>query len=495
MKNYIFLILMILLFCGRAEALEIVYPKTNPVNINASSTFFIGSTNPKDRLEINDIQVKISPNGAFAQVVPLNYGKNEFKIISTPQISSNDNVNKTDLKPQIVDFIIERPKPIVTSSSSNELLEYPIMDNFYVKKDNAPLRMTPVDGGINRLTHLPKDIQLSVNGEKSGFYRVYLNSKLTGWISKVDVEQKDTEKKQNIAAMLISYKINDENGFIKYEFELDKEVPFIVKEEKGLSLQLFNVTGKTDNTLSINVPVKKLIGYEAYYDSKCGGKCEGKCECKCQCNANDKCNENCSEKFILKVRKYPQINLQNPLKDITVVIDAGHGGNEFGAMGCCGDKEKDINLAIAAQLKTELEARGAKVFMTRTDDVYVSLQDRVNFAKSKDAALLISIHANALPDGADPLKCRGTSVYYYYNQAKPLANDILNSMTVELGMHNDQVRQGSLALVRPTSSVSVLVETAYIINPDDYALLTDKCFQSKCAKAIADGIAKYLLDK
>ncbi len=107
--------------------------------------------------------------------------------------------------------------------------------------------------------------------------------------------------------------------------------------------------------------------------------------------------------------------------------------------------------------------------MTRENDVDVSLTDRVNFAKEKDAALLISVHANALPDGADPLKNRGTSVYYYHNQAKPLAESILKSMTEQLCTHNDKVRQGSLALVRPTASVSVLIEVAYIINPDDYA--------------------------
>ena len=83
---------------------------------------------------------------------------------------------------------------------------------------------------------------------------------------------------------------------------------------------------------------------------------------------------------------------------------------------------------------------------------------------------------------------------YYYNQAKPLAESILSEMTTQLGTQNDKVRQGSLALVRPTASVSVLIEVAYMINPDDYTLLTDKDFQAKCAKSIADGVEKYLLN-
>lgn len=473
MKKYLFLFLIFLIFCGRVESLEIVYPKTNPVKIDACSTFFIGSTSPTDRLEINDIQVKVSPTGAFAQVVPLSFGRNEFKIISTPNPKllnkgeKTNNDNKVLSQTQTVNFVIERPIMLTTDNTSACLIEYPVMNNFYVKKDNAPLRMTPVDGGINRMTHLPKDIQLLINGEKGCFYRVYLNSKLYGWIAKTDVEQRQTEAKMNVAAHVKSYRINEENDFIKYEFELDKKIPFIVKEEKGLSLQLFNIAEETDNTLLFNLPIKKLMGYESYYDK---------------------------DKFILKVRKYQQIDTKYPLKNIIIVVDAGHGGNEFGAIGCCGDKEKDINLAIAKDLETELANRGAKVFMTRTEDINVSLQDRVSFAKAKNADLLISIHANALPDGADPIRCKGTSVYYYYNQAKPLADNILNAMTAELGMQNDQVRQGSLALVRTTSSVSVLVETAYIINPDDYALLIDKDFQAKCAKAIADGIEKYILN-
>ncbi len=93
------------------------------------------------------------------------------------------------------------------------------------------------------------------------------------------------------------------------------------------------------------------------------------------------------------------------------------------------------------------------------------------------------MHANALPDGQDPIKNRGTSVYYYHNQAKTLADSILTSMTSQLGTQNDKVRQGSLALVRPTSSVSVLIEVGYMINPDDNTLLTNHDFQKKMCQS------------
>jgi N-acetylmuramoyl-L-alanine amidase len=321
------------------------------------------------------------------------------------------------------------------------------------------------------MSHLPKGMQLVLNGEKNGFYRVFLNSKTCGWIDKSSVEQVKQEQTacEKDAGRLMRAKCRLTKDFYVYEFEFNKKVPFTIREENspssGLTFEFFYVKGSNDNTLSLNIPTQKIAGYDGYWQD---------------------------EKFVLMIRRTPILDCEKPLKSIAIAVDAGHGGNEVGAIGCCGDKEKNINLAISKYLEAELDKRGAKVLMTREEDVDVSLSDRVKFAREKESEILLSIHANALPDNADPIKNRGTSVYYYHNQAKSLAECILNSMTTQLGTQNDKVRQGSLALVRPTASVSVLIEVAYMINPDDSALLTDKVFQQKCAKAIADGIEEYL---
>lgn len=484
----LFLIFALFLFgCKDTLALEIVYPKTNPANINAPSTFFIGSVRPNEKLKINDTEVKVAPSGAFVQTVPLNIGTNNFKITAYPP--SQDALSRVE-ENYIIDFAIIRAQPSAAPLKSPTLTEYPVILHYYVTGDNAPLRMTPVDGGINRMAHLSSNIRLLVDGESGNFYRVYLNSKLHGWIAKSDIMQclgyeyltqaghsfSPTNVKQDLNKVKVnenycSININkfttkEDREFLYWEFELNDQAPYILKEENGLTLQIFNVCGYEDNTYKLNIPVKKLIGYEIGYDN---------------------------DKLVLKVRRPLTICPDKPLNDIKIALDAGHGGSEFGAIGGCGDKEKDINLAITKELQKELELRGAKVIMTRDKDEDVSLKDRVKTAKEKEATLLISIHANALPDSADPVKCRGTSIYYYHDQAKSLADCILNEMTTQLGTQNDKVRQGSLALVRPTASVSVLIEVAYIINPDDYALLLDKTFQTKCAKAIADGIGKFLL--
>lgn len=93
-----------------------------------------------------------------------------------------------------------------------------------------------------------------------------------------------------------------------------------------------------------------------------------------------------------------------------VVLDPGHGGADPGAIGAAGTQEKRVTLALALELKRQLEGQGrVRVAMTRTRDVFIPLRRRVELAREREAALLLSIHADALPPGQPPL--RGASVY------------------------------------------------------------------------------------
>jgi N-acetylmuramoyl-L-alanine amidase len=479
-KKLLILSLMIAFNCLSAEALEIIYPKQNHVTINAKSTFFIGSTKPTDTLTINGNPVKVNCDGSFTYVVPLSEGDNIFKITSTPKTAPviRDEALTTEMmdsmQAQSLDFVITKPEASQNQVAKTiPLIVYPVAAQYKVKRDGAPLRTVPVDWGITRLSHLPCGMQLLINGEKGDFYRVVLGTKTTAWIMKSDVEKvSDTNNLPPAQIKLFKHWENPEYNY--YMFYLDRKTPYALKEENGLKLRLYNVelTPKagafiiSDNVLTYNIPIKqKLFGYQPYFSG---------------------------ENLVIKVRKYPTINIQKPLTNVKILVDAGHGGSEFGAIGALGGKEKDITLAIAQDLKQELLERGATVVMTRENDCPVSLADRVKLAETTDSAISVSIHANAIPDGGDPAKSTGTAVYYYHNQARALSNAILTSITTEMGLKNNGDNQASFALVRGTSAVSVLVETAYIINPADYALLTDVKVQHYFAKAIADGIERYM---
>lgn len=444
----LFLLTMILMLGNPGLALDVVYPKSTRVTINANSTFFIGSTKPNSWLKVNGQNVKLHKSGAFAYVINLKDWQNTFVVESG-----------ADKKTYIIN------KPIVQSVSksnynSPQFVQYKYLKNYLVADDNVPLRETPVDSGINRMSHFQKEIPLIVDGENKNFYRVVLNDNARAWISKGDVTLV-TDDFVNNPAEIKNYEHKESRDYDTFVFDLDKKTPYIITEGNPFKLTFYNVRNNPDSTYTFEFPLShKLFGYSGYFDGN---------------------------KFILKIRKPPK-----NIKALKIAIDPGHGGNEWGAISCFCDKEKDLNLAISKYLQEELKARGADVVMTRKSDIDVGLRDRVNFANKEDAAILISIHGNALPDCLDPNKHRGTSIYYYYNQSKPLADNILKYMTVTAGTQNDQVRQGSLALVRNTNALSILIEVAYLINPDDSVLLKDDNFQRKCARAIADGIESFL---
>ncbi|MBK9769445.1 MAG: N-acetylmuramoyl-L-alanine amidase [Candidatus Obscuribacter sp.] len=179
------------------------------------------------------------------------------------------------------------------------------------------------------------------------------------------------------------------------------------------------------------------------------------------------------------------------LAGLKVCIDPGHGGTESGALGHSGITEAEINLAIALKLKTLLEAEGVNVCMTRTEDTDVSLQDRVDFARDHKVDLLISVHNNALPDGRDPLKEHGTSTYRYQPQSVELARTLKNSMVKELGLPDLGARYQNLALCRPTAMQAVLLEVAFVVNPDEYSHLINNEWQAKAAKSMLNGMLSY----
>lgn len=450
MHKLVFL-LSLLILGNSVFAFDIVYPKKTDVTINAKSTFFIGSSDKP--LKINGQDVTLHPSGGFAYVVPLESGKNTFIL------QSGDDR-------QI--FVITKPVIKPVCSSSPQFIQYNEKKFYYVTTEGAPLRSTPVDAGINRMAHLQRNVSLTVDGEKSGFYRVVLADNKYGWISKSNVKA-FCDCKLELAEMS-GYDYIDSEDYATFVFHFNRRVPFEMLEGEPFLIKFFNIKDNPDNTYVMDFPVseafggKKLTGYSGEYQG------------------ND---------FVLKIRKPPLINERKPLKGITIAIDAGHGGSEAGAIGCLGHKEKDIALSISKRLETELKKRGAKVFMTREDDIYVGLKDRVEKANREDAVVLLSIHGNALPDGLDPNKISGTSIYYYYNQAKPLADILLDTMTKQLGTNNDKVRQASFALARNTNALSLLIETAYLINPDDNSKLINPEFQNDCAKAIADGLEMY----
>lgn len=350
--------------------------------------------------------------------------------------------------------------------------------------DYSPVRTNP-HVNATRYTHLKKDVDLYARpmGVNSSFYEVNLGLQKPYYIEKKYVEVvKNVARIPTNTAKKIVAREDDEFATLKIKF--DKTPPYQTSETPGgnLDLNLFNTTNssslrrvkknhyfkilKNKNAEMIKIKYNTkypLVGYGV---------------------------EKSGDTLTFKVRKFPTIDYKAPLNGIKIVIDPGHGGSDPGAVAN-GLLEKDINLQISLKLKDFLEQTGAKVYMTRDDDSTVGLYERVDFAKSKDAFILLSVHQNSLPNPKEYEKKHGTGVYYYNDQSKPLARVLQEGMLTATGFRDDGVNFASFALNRPTEMLSVLVECGYLIHPYEAKMLANPSFQGDVAVSIADAVLKY----
>lgn len=222
---------------------------------------------------------------------------------------------------------------------------------------------------------------------------------------------------------------------------------------------------------------------------------------------------------------------------VTIALDPGHGGEDPGAVGRGGSFEKNVVLSIARRLKTRLEQQAnVRVMLTRDGDYFVPLNVRVQKARKVQADLFVSIHADAFVEPT----ARGSSVFALSEKgasstaARWLANkenaaDLIGGINIrsknqhlasvlldlsttaqindslklaksvlgEIGtinrLHKAQVEQAGFAVLKAPDIPSILVETAFISNPEEEARLTDENYQDQMADALMRGIRKYLL--
>lgn len=185
----------------------------------------------------------------------------------------------------------------------------------------------------------------------------------------------------------------------------------------------------------------------------------------------------------------------NPLSGVTVVLDPGHGGTDNGAMGVVGDtgpNETDVNLAHAYATRDALEAMGAKVYLTRSTDVFYDLDDRLAYSENAGADIFVSIHHNSIGENVDANTIKGVEVYYHTALSKKLANTMFSTVTSQAGRNPRFVSQSYYRVTLSPYSPSILLELGYLSNPLEYERATSSAQIKKAAQAIADGIKKSL---
>lgn len=223
-------------------------------------------------------------------------------------------------------------------------------------------------------------------------------------------------------------------------------------------------------------------------------------------------------------------------KMVTIMLDPGHGGEDPGAIGARGSMEKNVTLSIARRLRQRIEADpGMRAALTRDGDFFVPLQTRVQKARKAQADLFVSIHADAW---IKP-EARGSSVFVLsekgassaaarylaqkeneadkvggvnftvsdphlartlmdltqtatQNDSMKLGKSVLSNLGSVNALHKSSVEQAGFAVLKAPDIPSVLIETAFISNPEEEKRLNDDEYQDKLAEAIMRGIRQYL---
>ena len=204
-----------------------------------------------------------------------------------------------------------------------------------------------------------------------------------------------------------------------------------------------------------------------------------------------------SDFLIPQIRQYlravvpPPVVRPSPRKpSALVVIDAGHGGQDPGAMSAGGLHEKDINLAVAVKVADLLEQRGIGVILTRQQDRFIELEERANIANRRNADLFVSIHSDSNPDrgrqGFTVFVARAASPEAYR------AATCIGQAMATTGSDSHGVREADYKVLVNTSGPAVLVEIGYLSNVQDTARLRDPAWQNRLAQALATGILTYV---
>ena len=349
------------------------------------------------------------------------------------------------------------------------------------------IRIAPGKG--YRLVNQPAGVRFLCTGEMPDYYRVRLSRNSSGYVRKSDavMEPIGTNPPRGEVSFIT---VNDFADSVRISAAFGDKLPFEINTEDDLmTVEIYGLNSDTDwirfngaqafikslrwsqpqddiYRLNIRIDDRHFWGYRGYYDG---------------------------DEFVLRLNKRPPGRrfFHSAVNGLKIAIDPGHS-HDSGAIGPTGLKEKDANLWIAHELRRLLISKGANVLMTRLGHEDLDLNSRVDKVSKWGADLLISIHNNALPDGVNPFTHNGTSVYYYFEQARPLAQAIHRRLLAATKLPDHGLYYGNLALTRVTDCPSVLVECAFMMIPEQEAKLKTDRFQRQCARAIYEGMCDYL---
>ncbi len=351
---------------------------------------------------------------------------------------------------------------------------------------------TAENGGF--LIFPPPGTRMIASGRDGDSVRVDLGPGLSGWMDAKDVDLAAGAAPPRAETGNIG--VTETSAGATIRVSLTERVPFDVDEDDQLDklvVRIFSAVGHTNivsfeggsdfvdqvrwhqessGVVAVTVglkPGRRLWGWNARYDG--------------------------ASSLRLDLRRPPRVNPKRPLEGLKVMLDPGHMPSAPGAIGPLGTKEMDANYAIAQAAAELLRREGAVPLLTRgttTDEV--SLSDRPRQAVDRGADVFVSLHNNALPDGTNPFgKPRGFTVFYYHPHSLALGRAVHAAYAAAATIPDEGLQWDNLLVARLSAVPAILVENAYMIYPEQEALLNQPAFREKLARALVAGLRAFAL--
>jgi N-acetylmuramoyl-L-alanine amidase len=464
--------------------ITVVYPRAGATIAVRDSNFILGSVGTGDAsLTINGVSVHVEPNGAFLAWLPVpDSATSRYDLVA---VEGNDTVRYTHpirIAPtDTVDTLATAPLPPFPDSGQYEAIGLPALPD-----TDRSIILRPTPAGTYKWFFFPGTV-LQVTGRSGNFIRVRLDSSLDAWITATDAHLGPTAIAPAPHRLVTAARVSANTEYVDLILPLNERPPYEVEESgSDLILTLYDTRMAIDLIqYDAKDSLVRTVGWEQV--------------------TNDRARlvvhlsrppfgylaiwDDVAHRFVLRIRRPPQIDPNAPLRGRVIAVDPGHP--PIGATGPTGLWEPVPTLAVGFKLDSILTARGARVVMTRTTPDPVELYSRPVIARRANAEVLVSIHLNALPDGTNPFVGMGTGTYFFQPQSAPLARAVQASLVRHLGLFDRGIFYDNLALARPTWMPAILCEGAFIIVPQQEAALRTPEFQRAYALGVADGLEAY----
>jgi N-acetylmuramoyl-L-alanine amidase len=339
--------------------------------------------------------------------------------------------------------------------------------------------------GGAKMTYLDSNLLLLVVDSSATDYKVQLSKNHSGYIQKTNTKTDSTTTRKPYY-LSGSWKVYGDQQQDYISIQLDERLPYRSQQTlapAGLTIDIFGATSNT-NWITQTGTAKEIknVWYEQVEDDLIRVHIQLVHQ---QHWGHYISYDSASKKLLIRIKRQPSLKSKN----LTIAIDAGHGGANTGASGKNTKiLEKEYTLRFANELNKRLKRKGYRVFMTRTSDVDISMIDRALMLRAQNPDLLVSLHLNSSANAG----IRGTSTYYRYIGFRPLSEKILNRM-LAIGLANfGNVGAFNFALSGPTEYPNCLVEIAFLSNEEDEKLIADPKFQKRVAKQIQKGLKDWI---